>query len=179
MCVGQPLAGYPILGNDATACVAQAAGLDLLAQTCRGDPAHCVAGPRIDRPRDIVTFVEGDRQALVGIIALPERPPALLFVCPGDMSRALSMACLASDADLSRRCGITGVLGVVILANAGRMAFRTHEIPILVQLGPVQDIVMLDLLVRIEMKPALATFLLWPAVPGDRQRLQTAVGKRN
>ena len=36
---------------------------------------------------------------------------------------------------------------------------------------------MLDLLVRIEMEPALAALLLWAAVPGDRQRLQPAVGK--
>ena len=39
------------------------------------------------------------------------------------------------------------------------------------------DVVVLDLLVRIEMEPALAALLLRPAVPGDRQRLQAAVGK--
>jgi len=37
----------------------------------------------------------------------------------------------------------------------------------------------LDLLVRVEMKPALTTLVLWAAVPGDRQRLQPAVGKLN
>ena len=36
---------------------------------------------------------------------------------------------------------------------------------------------MLDLLVGVEMKPALAALLLRAAVPGDRQRLQPAVGK--
>src|SRR5262249_24289406 len=116
MCVGQPLAGYPILGDDATACVAKAAGIDLLAQACRSNPAHCLPGPRIDGPRNIAAFVEGNRQALVGIIALPERPPALLFVRLGDMSRALSMARLASDADLRGRSGIAIARGVVVLA---------------------------------------------------------------
>src|SRR5262249_57043208 len=43
--------------------------------------------------------------------------------------------------------------------------------------GPVQHVVVLDLLVRIEMEPALAALLLRPTVPGDRQRLQAAVGK--
>ena len=41
----------------------------------------------------------------------------------------------------------------------------------------MQDIIVLDLLVRIDMKPALAAFVLWPRVPCDRQCLNTAVGK--
>ena len=41
----------------------------------------------------------------------------------------------------------------------------------------MQDVVVPDLLVRIEMEPALAALVLRPAVPGDRQRLQAAVGK--
>ena len=41
----------------------------------------------------------------------------------------------------------------------------------------MQHVVVLDLLVRVEMKPALAALLLRPAVPGERQRLQPAVGK--
>src|SRR5262249_54305116 len=45
------------------------------------------------------------------------------------------------------------------------------------QPGPMQDIVVLDLLVRVEVEPALAALLFRPAVPGDRQRLQAAVGK--
>ena len=41
----------------------------------------------------------------------------------------------------------------------------------------MQDVVVADLLVRIEVEPALAALVLRPAVPGDRQRLQPAVGK--
>ncbi len=36
---------------------------------------------------------------------------------------------------------------------------------------------MFDLFVRIDVKPALAAFFLRPGVPGDRQRLNTAVGE--
>ena len=87
------------------------------------------------------------------------------------------MTRLAADADLREARGEAVGRRVVILAHAGRMALRAHEIPVLVQLGPVQHVVVLDLLVRIEMEPALAALVLRPAVPGDRQRLQPAVGK--
>ena len=87
------------------------------------------------------------------------------------------MTRLATDADFRKTRGEAVVGRVVVLAHAGRMAFGAHEIPILVQLGPVQDIVVLDLLVRVEMEPALAAFVLRPAVPGKRESLQAAVGK--
>jgi hypothetical protein len=51
------------------------------------------------------------------------------------------------------------------------------KIPVLVQLRPVQDIVVFDLFVRIDVKPALAAFVFRPSVPGDRQGLNTAVRK--
>ena len=87
------------------------------------------------------------------------------------------MTRLAAHADFREARGEAVGRRVVILAHAGRMAPRAHEIPVLVQPGPVQHVVVLDLLVRIEMKPALAALLLRPAVPGERQRLQAAVGK--
>src|SRR5207342_2091421 len=43
--------------------------------------------------------------------------------------------------------------------------------------GPVQHVVVLDLLVRIEMKPALAAPVLRSAVPGERQGLEAPIGK--
>jgi hypothetical protein len=39
----------------------------------------------------------------------------------------------------------------------------------------VQDVIVLDLLIRIEMEPVLATLLLRAGVPGDRERLQPSV----
>ena len=55
------------------------------------------------------------------------------------------------------------------------MALGAHEIPVLVQLGPVQHVVVADVFVRIEMKPALAALILRPRVPGNRQRLDAPV----
>jgi hypothetical protein len=42
-------------------------------------------------------------------------------------------------------------------------------------IGPMQDVVGPDLLVRIKMKPALSAFFLRAAVPRDRQGLHPAV----
>src|SRR5215467_10456893 len=55
------------------------------------------------------------------------------------------------------------------------MAFGAHEIPVLIESGPVQHVIVLDLFVGIEMKPALAALVHWPAVPGDGKRLDTAI----
>src|SRR5262249_48310293 len=55
------------------------------------------------------------------------------------------------------------------------MALGTHEIPVLIELGPVQHVVVLDFFVGIEMEPALAALVFRPAVPGDRKRLYAAV----
>jgi hypothetical protein len=55
------------------------------------------------------------------------------------------------------------------------MALGAHEIPILIELRPMQDIVVLDLLVGIKMEPALAALVLRTAVPCKREGLQTTV----
>ena len=169
--------GHPLLGKLAAARVTQAAGLDLLAHERGRDVPARVARVRIDRPDDTVAFVEPDQQTFARVIALAERPPALLRPGPADVPRALSMTRLAAHADFREARGEAVGRRVVVLAHAGRMALRAHEIPVLVQPGPVQHVVVLDLLVRIEMEPALAALVLRPAVPGERQRLQAAVGK--
>src|SRR5262245_49170703 len=87
------------------------------------------------------------------------------------------MAGLAANADLRKGCGEMLRHRIVVLMHARRMAFGTHEIPILVQLGPVQEIVVTDLLIRIEVKPALTTPILGSAVPSERQGLQATVWK--
>ena len=87
------------------------------------------------------------------------------------------MAGLAADADLGPAGGEAVGRRVVILAHAGRVALGAHEVPVLIELGPMQHVVVTDLLVGIEVEPALAALVLRAAVPGDRQRLQPAVGK--
>ena len=176
MRVRQPLAGDPILRDRPAAGVAEAAGLDLLAQDRRRRGAPGVAGRSVDRPAGVLALVEIDDQAF-GVAGLVVRAPAGMGVRPGDMRRALAVAGLAADADLGP-CGGEGVLcRVVVLAHAGRVAFGAHEVPVLVEPGPVQDVVMADRLVRIERKPALPALVLRPAVPGDGERLQAPIGK--
>ena len=85
------------------------------------------------------------------------------------------MAGFATHADFREARGKAIVSRIIVLAHAGRMALRAHEIPVLVQLSPMQDVIVFDLLVRIEMEPTLATLLLRTSVPGDRERLQPSV----
>jgi len=87
------------------------------------------------------------------------------------------VAGLATDTDLRKARGKAVVGRVVILAHARRMALRAHEIPVLIEPGPVQRVVVLDLLVGIKMKPALPALVFWPGVPGNGQRLQPLVWK--
>ena len=169
--------GHPILGKRAAARVTPTAGLDFPTNKGGGEIARRIAGARIDPPDDIAPLVEADQQTFGPIFRLAEWPPTLLRARPCDVARALAVAGLAADADLGPGGGEAVFGGVVILVHAGRVALRAHEIPVLVQLGPMQDIIVLDLLARIEMKPALPALLLRPAVPGDRERLQPAVRK--
>src|SRR5262249_32794404 len=166
--VGEPAAGRPIPGEFAAARVAEAAGLDLLAHQRRGEVARGISRVAVDAPEDVAPFVEASEQALLRVFILAERPPAPLLVHPRDVARALAVTGLAADADLRPRARESVGRRFVILAHAGRVASGAHEIPVLVQLGPMQDVVVLDLFVRIEVEPALAAGLLWAAVPGDR-----------
>ena len=85
------------------------------------------------------------------------------------------MAGLAADVDLCPGGGEAIIYRVVVLAYTGRMALGAHEVPILIQLSPMQDVVVANLLIRIEVEPALAATVLRPAVPGDRECLQTPI----
>src|SRR4051794_29124086 len=141
MRVGQPPPGNPILGKLAAARMAETARLDLLAQDIGRDPACCVAGPRIDGPSDIAPLVEVNEQSLHRIFALAERPPALLTARPGYVARSLAMAGLATDADLGPGGGKFVFRRIVVFAHAGGVALGAHEIPVLVQFGPMQDVI--------------------------------------
>ena len=82
------------------------------------------------------------------------------------------MAGLARDIDLGE-CSRVGVgRGAVVAAQIGRMALRAHEVPILLPAGPVQRVTMVDLLVGIEMEPALPALGLGACIPGNRERLK-------
>src|SRR5215510_12350853 len=175
MRVRKPPPGSPVLGELAPTGMAKPAGLDLLAQQRRGEVAGGVPCLRIASPYDIAPFVEANDEALLWVVVFAKGPPASLGARPGDVSGALAMAGLAADVDLGPGAGEAVIRRVVISAHAGRVALRAHEIPVLVQLGPMQNIIVLDLLVRIEVEPALSALLLRAGVPGDRERLQPSV----
>ncbi|MND06998.1 hypothetical protein D3C83_287340 [compost metagenome] len=59
------------------------------------------------------------------------------------------------------------------------MAIGTHGVPVLRDAGPVQNVVVGELLVGLKMEPALAAFLARPRVPGDIERLVAPLGKRD
>jgi hypothetical protein len=48
------------------------------------------------------------------------------------------------------------------------MALGAHKIPVLVQLGPMQGIVMADFFIGIEMEPVLAAAILRTRVASNR-----------
>src|SRR6516165_8282132 len=175
MRVRKPPPRNPVLGELAATGMAKPAGLDLLAQQRRREVAGGVSRLRVAPPDDIAPFVEANDEALLWVVVFAEGPPALLGARPGDVSGALAMAGLAADADLGPGAGEAVIRRVVILAHAGRVALRAHEIPVLVELGPMQHVVVLDLLVRMEMEPPLSALFLTAAIPGDRQRLQPTV----
>ena len=56
------------------------------------------------------------------------------------------------------------------------MTFRAHGVPVLAALRPVQLVVVGDLFIGIEMKPALAALLFRARVPGQAERLHATIG---
>src|SRR6516225_10229634 len=155
--------------------MAKAARLDFPAYRRRSNTALRVAclGNRL--PGHAIALIQKDGEPFQWVFVLIERPPTPLTQRPIDVPRAFTVACLAADADF-RPGGVETVAGrVVVFLHAGRMTLGAHEIPVLVEPGPVQHVVVLDLLIRIEMKPALAALILGPAVPGDRKRLDAAI----
>src|SRR6516165_7672649 len=153
--------------------VIAAAGLDLSADEGGREVTLRVSGLGIEPPDHIAPLVEANQQTLGRLFGLAE--PALLRARPSDVPRPLAVAGLATHADFRKARGEAIVGRVIVFAHAGRVALRAHEIPVLVQLGPMQDVVVLDLLVRVEVEPALAALRFRAAIPGDRERLQAAV----
>src|SRR5271170_5989784 len=90
----------PILGEFGPAGMAQPAGLDLFAQKRWGEIALRIAGARILSPGDTAALIEAHSEALRLVLMFPERPPALLVVCPSDVTRALAMTGLTAHTDL-------------------------------------------------------------------------------
>lgn len=138
----QLLARAPAFGDPGAAGMADAACLQLLGAGPRG-----AAGGRVDRPVHAGALVEADREPVIA--ALAPGHPAPLPPGPGDVGGAGTVAGLASDIDLGpgRRVAVRG--RVVVLAQLGRVALGAHEVPPLIDPGPVQRIARLELLVGV------------------------------
>src|SRR6266851_3952680 len=173
--VGQGLSGNPVLREFSASRVAEPAGLDLPARWRRGDIAMWIAGFGIRLPANAVSLVQKNGKPFARILVLSK--PVPLAASPIYVSRAFAVARLATDADFrpNRVEAITG--RIVVFLHTGRVALGAHEIPVLIELGPVQYVVVLDLFIGIKMKPALTALLPRPAVPGNRKRLYPAIGK--
>jgi len=88
--------------------------------------------------------------------------PVALVVRPGDVARPRPVAGLAADVDVGPGGGVTVGLLVVVLAQVGRVAVGALVVPVLVDAGPVQRIAGLQLLIGIEVEPALPALVLRP-----------------
>lgn len=84
------------------------------------------------------------------------------------------MTAFAGDIDFIISGGVRTRPRVVILANICRVAIRAHEIPGLIDGGPVAGIPIGDFLARIKKEPAPAPALWWAAVPRNPKRLQAS-----
>lgn len=78
-----------------------------------------------------------------------------------------AMAGLATDRDFLPRRAIGVGRFIIVFLDLGGMTIGAHEIPVLRTLRPMQFVPMIDLVVRVEVKPALAPLLRRPAVAGD------------
>src|SRR5262245_14725870 len=168
VCLRQPLTREPAFRKLTTTRMTQTARLRLFAQAKGQLAARRIATSLINRPVNVATLVEANRKPLHRIFSLTKWPPTRPPIGPADVLGARAMARLTADADLGEACGEAIGRRVVVLAHAGRMAFRTHVVPILVQLGPVQKVVVTDLFVGVEVEPALTTLFPGTAVPGNR-----------
>src|ERR1019366_5804253 len=90
-----------------------------------------------------------------------------------------SVAGFTGDVDLRPR-GRIAVLGkVVIVPQIGGMAVGAHVVPRLVSSRPMQRIGVRQLLIGVEVEPALAVVLLAPRIPRHNKALYSTVGEGN
>jgi len=87
------------------------------------------------------------------------------------------MTSLATNRDLRVRRVKRVALEVETHAYVGRMALGTHVVPVLLRAGPVQGVVGRNVLVGVNVKPALTTLRLRTCIPRESERLQAAARK--
>ena len=149
-------------------------GAQTSVSVCARQGRHALGDPRTfrERPLALAAVVQQHGQALAWGRSAPR-------LRPGDVARARPVAGLAGHVE-RRPGGMVAVrLQVIAAPQIGRVAVGAHPVPVLVDPCPMQLVVVRDLLVGIEMKPALAALLLRPRIPGQAQRLEAPARKRD
>jgi hypothetical protein len=155
-------------GDLPTSRVALRAHLDLAGSRARA-AARGDAGLRNGNPRHAAPLVEQHGEALPRIL----RGLRARFR-PGGVIRARPVAGLAADVEL-RPLRVEGVLrAVVALHEIGGVAVGAHVVPVLLAAGPVQLVAGAQLLLRIEVEPALSALRLGARIPRDGEGLEAA-----
>src|SRR5262245_32235009 len=85
VCIRQPFTWPPILRKLATPGMTQPTGLSLLAQAEGQLAARGVAGPCINWPGNVATFIEANHKPFARIVRTRPWPPTLSAVCPTEV----------------------------------------------------------------------------------------------
>ena len=149
-----------VVRQAARAAMAAGAHFDL-ARALPRRAALGVAGLRHGRPGHAAPLVQRDGEPLVGVERAPVRP----FLRPGHVVGARPVARLARHVEFRPGRLVDPGRGVEVLAQVGRMALGAGEVPVLATRCPMQPIAGLDVLPRVEVKPALASLRLSGASP--------------
>ena len=89
-----------------------------------------------------------------------------------------TVAGLAAHVQFRKFCIERAGLCLVVLLQVGAVAFGAAGVPVLVGAGPVQRVLVIDLLVRVQVIPALPALGGGARIPGDTQGLQPTAGQR-
>lgn len=90
------------------------------------------------------------------------------------MSRSRPVARLATDIYLRILCGECPLDLVVVFPDVRGVTIGTHEVPVLIDSGPMKRIFAGYFLCWIEKKPTAATLIARTAIPRDAQSLELA-----
>jgi len=111
--------------------MAERTGLDFVCCSPRRFPT-AVAARRIEYPTGITPLVEPDGKSEIGDLL-----PSLIASSPGYVACTGTVASLAGNVYFGPCRRVAVGLLIVAARNIGRMTLRAHEIPVLLQSGPM------------------------------------------
>src|ERR1700688_2564114 len=99
-----------------------------------GRAARGISSDTIDLPGDAAAFIQSDGQTTVRFVAAPIAAPR----SPRHMVGSWAVARLAGNVNFRVSGGVSARAEMVVFAHVGRMTVGAHEIPVLVESGPMQ-----------------------------------------